>query len=94
MKLVADNNFKSGKFEECIQNYLSLLNEIQNNHKFMSICYSNISTAYFKLKNNEKALEFIKKATKADPQYDKAFFRKGEIEKSMNNYVDAEQSYR
>lgn len=47
-----------------------------------------------KLNNNEKALEFIKKATRLDPRYDKAFYRKGDIEKSMGNYVDAEESYR
>lgn len=47
-----------------------------------------------KLNNNEKALEFIKKATRLDPKYDKAFYRKGDIEKSMGNYVDAEESYR
>lgn len=63
---------------------------ITNNNKFLSICHSNVSTCYFKLKNTEKALDNIKKATRLDPKYDKAFYRKGDIEKSMGNYVEAE----
>jgi DnaJ family protein C protein 7 len=46
------------------------------------------------LKNNEEAYKFIKKATKTDSTYDKAFYRKGEIEKSLGKWVEAEQSYR
>lgn len=59
-----------------------------------SICHSNISSCYTKLKKNDLALENIKKATRLNPNYAKAFYRKGEIEKSMGNYVDAEKSYK
>lgn len=89
-KVVADQQFKAGKYKEAISSYQKLLGIIVNNKKFEAICQSNISSCYFKLKDNDNALEYIKKAVKSDPKYDKAFYRKGDVEKSMGNYVEAE----
>lgn len=67
-----------------------MIPKLTNNRKFTAIVYSNISSCYVKIKNNTEAYEFIKKAVKSDSSYDKGFYRKGDIEKQMGNYVEAE----
>lgn len=94
IKKKADEIFKGGKYQQAIDEYQKLIDLNPDNLKFQSICCSNISSCYSKLNKNDKALEFIKKATRLDPKYDKAFYRKGDIEKAMGNFVDAEESYR
>jgi DnaJ family protein C protein 7 len=90
----ADTLFKNHKYQEALTVYEEIVASESAVKKFSAICLSNISSCYLKLKNIEKAYEYIKKATNEDPEYAKAFHRKGEIEKQMNNYVDAEQSLR
>ena len=79
---------------EAINLYQSIQNKVESNKKFSAVLFSNISSCYAKMKKNEEAYKYIKKATKTDQTYDKAFYRKGEIEKAMGKWVEAEQSYR
>ena len=46
------------------------------------------------MSSTEKALEFIKKSVKSDPKYDKAWYRKGDIEKASGDIQNAFQSFK
>lgn len=94
MKGQADDLFKGGNYHGAIQLYEKLMELIPYNHSLQAIVYSNISSCYQKNNDLPKALENIKKAVKKDQKYDKAFYRKGEIEKKMGNHVDAEESFK
>jgi tetratricopeptide (TPR) repeat protein len=64
------------------------------NLSFASTLYSNIATCYSKLNDQNKALDFIKKSVKCNPKYDKAWVRKGDIEKALGEVENAMESYK
>jgi DnaJ family protein C protein 7 len=46
------------------------------------------------MNDQNKALEFIKKSVKSNPKYDKAWVRKGDIEKALGDIESALESYK
>lgn len=90
----SDNFFKTKKYQEAIESYNKTILIDDKNKKLKSVLLSNISSCYNKLNNLEDSYKYIKLATSEDPNYAKAFYRKGEIERKMNKHLEAEQSLR
>ena len=93
-KEAADTFFKAGKYQEAIDGYNTTIKIDVKNKKLKSVLLSNISSCYNKLNKIQDAYKYIKLATVEDPTYAKAFYRKGEIERKMDKWLEAEQSLR
>lgn len=93
-KQIADELFKKNKFQDGLNIYQDIAQKYHNNLIFVSTIYSNISTCYSKLNDQNKALEYIKKSVKCNSKYDKAWYRKGDIEKSIGEVESALESFK
>ena len=67
------------KFRECL-----LIDALNINYN--AIIYLNIGLALENLGNNEEALDALNKAVQLNPNYAKAFVKKGEINLKLENY--------
>lgn len=53
----------------------------------------NRALCYSKLKNNDKALDDLNKAIECNPDYSKAYMKRGEINTILENYEEAVRDY-
>ena len=64
-----------------------------NNKSYNSSIYLNRALCHSKLKNNDKALLDLNRAIEANPDYAKAFVKRGEINTLLENYEEAVRDF-
>lgn len=73
--------------------YQSALALDPKNKMYCAIILANIATCLMGLKREKEALSSIKKATEMNPKYANGWFKRAEIEKGLQEYDSALQSY-
>ena len=79
MKEEAAAIFKSGNLEEALKKFEECLELDELNAMFNSTILMNMSIAYNKMKQTDKAIIALNKAIKYNPKYAKAYVKRGEI---------------
>ena len=88
-KTKANELFKSGKYEEAIQEYTKLLEFDPENKHFMSIILTNRALCYKKTGKNMEALKDADEAIKNNPNYSTAYIRRALIYEEFKMFDDA-----
>ena len=79
MKEQASDLFKANKLEEAIKKFDECLNLDPLNLTFNSTILLNKAIALNKLKKNDEALTSLNKCLKMNPEYAKAYVKRGEV---------------
>lgn len=79
MKEQASDLFKANKLEEAIKKFDECLNLDPLNLTFNSTILLNKAIALNKLKKNDEALTALNKCLKMNPEYAKAYVKRGEV---------------
>lgn len=82
----ANQEFKAGKMEDALKSYNDTIALDPFNRKFNALILGNICSLYLKQKNHKEAMKAITKAIEYDPQYAKAFYKRGELNKEMGDW--------
>ena len=73
------NLFKKGDLQAAIDKFHDCLEIDELNFTYNATIYLNIAIALSKLKKNEEALKCLNKAVQLNPEYAKAFAKRGEV---------------
>ena len=93
MKDSANKLFSDEKTKEALQAYSECLKLDEFNRSFNSIILSNRSACYIKIKEYVKALTDINKAIELNPEFSKAYHRRGNIRIALEEYSEALKDY-
>ena len=93
MKEEATNYFKEGDYENAIKGFTEWLELFPNNKSYNSAIYLNRSICYSKLKQQDNALKDINKAIECNPDYAKAYVKRGEINTELENLEEAVRDF-
>lgn len=88
-----NNAFKSHDYKEAIKYYTEGIEQDAANKNLVSQMYANRSAAKMKLKEYKDALIDCNKAIELNPNYAKAFLRRGEIRMELGEYEEAKQDF-
>ena len=89
----ANSFFSAEKIIEAINAYTECLNFDPFNKYYNSVILSNRSACYMKNKDYVKALTDINKAIELNPEYIKAYSRRGNIKVQLEDYDEAIRDY-
>lgn len=64
------------------------------NKKFNSLIYGNICAIHLKEKRHKEAMKAINKAIEYDDCYAKGFYRRGMLNKDLENWEDCERDFK
>lgn len=92
IKNKATDLFKAKKYQEAITAYENAGKIAAHNKLWNSVIHSNIASCYLQLKRNKDALIQMKKSVELDSENGKFFYKKGKIEKDLNDFENAEVS--
>lgn len=81
--------YKQEKVKDAISKWEEAAKLDPFNRKFNSLVYGNLMTGYNKLNKNEDALRCINEAIRCDEKYSKAYMKRAEIYKKIENYSEA-----
>ena len=89
----ANQLFSSGQNQEAIEAYTNCLKLDAHNKNYNSIILSNRAACYMKKNDYVKALTDINKAIDLNPDYIKAYARRGNIKVQLEDYEEAIKDY-
>lgn len=89
----ANEVFKSGKYQEAIEEYTKLLEIDPDNRNFNSTIFANRALCHQKLNNMMEALKDINKAINLNENYIKAYMRRGNVYMALNMYEEAKYDF-
>ena len=89
MKDKATELFKKGEVQAAIDKYMECIDLDELNLNYNATIYFNMSLGFSKLKKNDEALKCLNRAVALNPKYAKAFFKRGEINQSLENHEEA-----
>lgn len=93
MKDEATRLFKSGSIDSAIQKFRECLNIDPLNLSYNAIIHLNIAIGLSKKGKNEDALSELNKATEMNPNYAKAYVKRGELNQTLENYDEAVRDF-
>ena len=93
VKTEAGEEFKAQSFEAAIYKYSECLAFDPLNSEYNQAVLYNRACAYNRLGQNDKAIADLDTAIKHNPEYVKAFFKKGDIKLDMKLYDEAMHEY-
>lgn len=85
--------FKAGKYQEAIDEYTRVLEFDPTNKVFNAVILSNRALCYQKLNKNMEGLKDANKAIALNPNYNKAYFRRGNIYMAFKMYEEAKWDF-
>ena len=86
MKDEASGLFKEGKMEAAVQKFQECLEIDPLNVTYNSTILMNLSIGLSKLKKNNEALAALNKCIACNPDYAKAYVKRAEVNKALENY--------
>lgn len=89
----ANEFFKNGKFPEAIEEYTKLIEIDPDNRTFNSTIIANRALCHQKLNNTMEALKDINKSISLNPNYTKAYLRRGNIYMTLKMYEEAKYDF-
>lgn len=93
LKEEASSHFKSGDFKKAIEGFTACLELFPNNKNYNSSIYLNRAICFSKLKEQDKALQDLNRAIECNPDYAKAYVKRGEINTELENYEEAVRDF-
>jgi tetratricopeptide (TPR) repeat protein len=90
-RLLGNTEYKKKNYEKALEYYNMA---IENNEDDSYIIYSNISSIYRNLEDRKNALENIKKSIQINPNWEKSWFKLGELLTDNLKYEKAIESYK
>lgn len=85
--------FKANKIEEAVNKFQECLNIDPLNLNYNATIQLNIAIGLSKKGKNEEALGALNKAVALNPNYAKAWVKKGEVNQALENYEDAVRDF-
>ena len=89
LKEEATQLFKNNKYQDAIDKFNECVGVDALNLNYNSTVYFNIAVAYSKLSKNEDALKTLNKCIKLNPDYTKAYVKRGEVNQALGNHEEA-----
>lgn len=89
----ANNIFKSGNYQEAINEYTKLIEIDPQNKNFNATIIANRALCYQKLGKDIEALDDMNKALELNNKYVKGFLRRAIINMNLNNFEQAKYDY-
>ena len=93
VKSSANKAFTNGEYDLAVEKYLLILNVDKSNHNLLSTIYSNIALCKQKRHKLSDALHFINLAIEKNPNYLKAYYRRGLIHMSLDSLENAKKDF-
>lgn len=93
LKDEASKLFKESKVQEAIAKFKLCLEVDPLNLSFNSTIYLNLAIGLSKNKKNDDALNMLNKAITMNPNYAKAYVKRGEINQILENYQEAVRDF-
>jgi DnaJ family protein C protein 7 len=90
---LANEVFKSGKYDEAIELYTKLLEVDPTNKNFNSIILANRALCYFKQNKLLEALKDSNKAISINENYSKAYLRRGNVYMGLKMFEEAKYDF-
>jgi DnaJ family protein C protein 7 len=94
LKKKATDAFTSKKYGEALKIYDDAMNLDKTNKIWNSVILSNKASCLMQQKKNKEALVLMAKAVELDPQNAKFLYKKGKLEKDLQDWESAETSMR
>jgi len=94
IKKRATDAFTAKNFDEAFRLYEEAIKADPLNRIWKSVILSNQASCLMSLKRNKEALELMKQSTELDQENAKFLYKRGKLEKDLNDWEAAEQSMR
>lgn len=89
----ANEVFKKGDYDEALKLYNELTEIDPNNKIFNATIFANKALCYQKQNKLMDALREVNKAIKLNPNYTKAYMRRGNVQMALKNFEEAKYDY-
>ena len=93
LKNEASQEFKGGNYEKAVEKFTSVIELDPVNDVFNSTIYLNRAIAYSKMEEEKQALMDVNQAIALNPEYGKAYVKRGDINLALGNYEESVRDF-